>query len=166
MKKQIIILTLVFHFTSIIAQQIDTVRPCLFVEKGDKLLQFKHNKYLNIRKKNGQGYYGKNYILLDKSIILFPVPSLKPDTLMLVDIKWIKGRTYGNEGRIFGGALLFAGGPAIGFYPIYGTAFGLGIGPALLMAIPFVAISVEGCSLMLPRKFNTSEKWELKIIKP
>lgn len=164
MKTNLFFLTLFFHFTVITAQQIDSVSSCLFVTKDDKLLQFKDNRYLHVRTTDGQYYRGKKYLFQDESIIFSSGPNFIHDTIQLKDIIWIKGRTYGSEGRIFGGSMLIVASPTLGFYPVLSMAFGVGGGPALLVAIPFVAMFGEGVALLFPRKFNIAGKWKLEVM--
>ncbi|HLN20315.1 MAG TPA: hypothetical protein VK213_04450 [Bacteroidales bacterium] len=163
MKISLFLLCLAFSVTSGMAQTGANPVSGLYAGNGKKLLQFKTGKSLDIRKTNGQHYWGKDYYLEDTCIMFKSRFTQNYDTIFLKDIRIIKGSTYGSMRRL-GGALLIVGGPVIGFFPVFMTAWAGG--PAFLVAVPFAAMTVGGISLVFPREINATDKWDLAIIAP
>ncbi|MBS4060050.1 MAG: hypothetical protein KG029_06605 [Bacteroidetes bacterium] len=177
MKNKLLLLLLAFIISDAVGQTTEYKDLVLSVEKkltnsqtsSIVILKFKPGKVLQIKTVDGRKLVVDNYFLLDNSRLLirqYKAVSNALDTISLQDIASIRGKVYGDTGRkMVGGAILIAS------YPLGGKLFYAAMmgGPAFLVAIPFVGIpfvgaSIAGISMLGPRRFNTTDRWELKVI--
>ncbi len=172
MKNKIFLLLLAFIINSAVSQTTEFKDLILSIEKKSTknqattivIMIFKPGKLLQIKTVDGRRLASTNYFLQDSSTLLirhYKAVSNAFDTVSLRDIASIRGKVYGDTGRILvGGAILIASLPLGGKF-FYTAMVG---GPAFLVAIPFVGTSIAGISMLSPRRFNTTDKWELKVI--
>jgi hypothetical protein len=173
MKNKILLLLLAFIFNNAVGQTTEYKDLVLSVEKkltnsqtsSIVILKFKPGKVLQIKTVDGRKLVVDNYFLLDNSRLLirqYKAVSNALDTISLQDIVSIRGKVYGDTGRKMLGGIIAIGSLPLGFFPVFATAWGGG--PAFLVAMPFVGMSVAGLSMTGARRFNTTDRWELKII--
>ncbi|MBS4060049.1 MAG: hypothetical protein KG029_06600 [Bacteroidetes bacterium] len=173
MKNKILLLLLAFIINSAISQTTEYKDLILSVEKKPInnqtssifILKFKPGKLLQIKTVDGRKLASKKYFLQDSSILMIrqsKTAAIDIDTISLQEIASIRGAVYDdNQRKMMGGVILIASLP-FGTIPILISAW-VG-GPVFLVAIPFVGTSIAGLSMLGPRRFNTTERWELKVI--
>jgi hypothetical protein len=173
MKKNILLFVLVSHFSIALClpsyeKQILVVEKYVLIGNVYSLfsLKFKPGKRLTLITSEGRKLTSKDYSLHDTSIVMKFADDagiFTSDTILLQDISLIKGRVYGNFTRKIAGVLITVSGLALGFFTMaYGHGTG---GPWLLVEVPLAGITAAGLSLGGARRFNTPEKWRLKIIR-
>jgi hypothetical protein len=128
-------------------------------------LQFKPGKVLQIKTLDGRKLATTRYFVQDGSTLLvmqYKATSNNLDTISLQDIVSIKGKVYGDSDRkLLGGVIALSSLP-LGFFPVFATAWAGG--PVFLVAMPFVGMFGVGVSMTGARRFNTTDKWDVKII--
>lgn len=125
-------------------------------------LTIKQHKKLKVKLHHSRNWYTiSGYTLVGDSAL-----ATLTDTIALRDITSIKGSVKGNVLRKIGDGILFLGG---GFYTAAATSLGLafmmagGGLPFFLLSIPSLGVYYVGWILLDTRRFNTVEKWALKI---
>jgi hypothetical protein len=173
MKNILLLLLLAFIIHNALGQTTEYKDLILSVEKKPInnqtssifVLKFKPGKLLQIKTVDGRKLASKKYFLQDSAILMIRqsnIAAIKIDTIFLKEIASIKGAVYDdNQRKMMGGVILAASLP-LGTIPILISAW-VG-GPVFLIAIPFVGTSIAGISMLGARRFNTTDKWELKVI--
>ncbi|MDP2234827.1 MAG: hypothetical protein Q8J88_00210 [Bacteroidales bacterium] len=173
MKNKILLLLLAFIINSAVGQTTEFKDLILSVEKKPTnsqtssivILKFKPGKHLKIKTVDGRKLASTNYFLQDSATLLmrhFKALSNDFDTIALQDIVFIKGKVYGDSDRkLLGGVIALSSLP-LGFFPVFATAWAGG--PVFLVAMPFVGMFGAGVSMTGARRFNTTDKWDVKII--
>ncbi len=173
MKNKIFLLLLAFIINNAVGQTTEYKDLVLSVEKKSTnsqtssvvILKFKPDESLIIRTLDGRKLVSDKYFLQDSAILMISqskTAAIDIDTIFLQDIASIRGKVYGDTERKLLGGIIAIGSLPLGFFPIFMTAWGGG--PVLLVAMPFVGMSLAGLSMLGPRKFNTTDRWELKVI--
>jgi len=144
------------------SQSTDTSPYVLGVNKQYKnhtrQIIFKSGSLLNIKTKQGDEFFSRNYTFSDQMIVLDAKDSIRLD-----DIEWIMGRVHGNAGLKVLGVLMI-------LYSVEATIpvlVGFMLADASLVALGTAAVgvsSISGISLLGPRKFRSSNKWQVKLI--
>jgi hypothetical protein len=173
MKNKLLLLLLAFIINNAVGQTTEYKDLVLSVEKKPTnsqtssivILKFKPDESLQIRTLDGRKLVSDKYFLQDSSILMISqskIAAIDIDTIFLQDIASIRGKVYGDtERKLLGGIIAISSLPLV-FFPVFATAW-VG-GPVFLVAIPFVGTSIAGISMLSPRRFNTTDKWELKVI--
>jgi hypothetical protein len=172
MKNSLLLLLLAFIIGNAFSQN-DYKELILIVEKKTinsqtssmVRLQFKPGKILRIKTLDGRKLLTDKYFVQDSSKLLvmqYNATNRDLDTISLQDIASIKGKVYGDSDRkLLGGVIALSSLP-LGFFPVFATAWAGG--PVLLVAMPFVGMFGAGVSMTGARRFNTTDKWDVKII--
>ncbi len=172
MKNKLLLLLLAFIINNAVGQTTEYKDLVLSVEKKPinnqttsiVILKFKPGKLLQIKTVDGRRLASTNYSLMDSSTLLirhYKALSNDFDTIFLQDIASIRGKVYDDTGRKMLGGIMAITGVPLGIFPVFMTVWNGG--PAFLVAMPFVGISIAGLSMIGPRRFNTTDRWELKI---
>jgi len=172
MKNSLLLLLLAFIINNAVSQN-DYKELILIVEKKPinsqtssmVRLQFKPGKVLQIKTLDGRKLASNKYFLQDSAIVMIMQSKIAPtiiDTISLNDITFIKGQVFGDSERKAIGAIIAIISLPVGIFPIIISAQ-VG-GPIFLVGIPFLAASAVGLSITGARKFNTIDRWELKIV--
>ncbi|MDP2234829.1 MAG: hypothetical protein Q8J88_00220 [Bacteroidales bacterium] len=173
MKNMLLLLLLAFIIGNAFSQN-DYKELILIVEKKPinnqtsrmVRLQFKPGKLLQIKTVDGRKLASTNYLMQDSTTLLIRhnmAPTNDFDTISLQEITSIKGKVYGDEGRKILGGIIAISATYYGIFPVSVVATYLGKGLAFLAAMPFAGISAAGLSMTGSRRFNTTDRWELKI---
>jgi hypothetical protein len=174
MKNILLLLLLAFIIHNALGQTTEYKDLVLSVEKkltnsqtsSIVILKFKPGKVLQIKTVDGRKLASSNYFLQDSSTILirqYMAPTNDFDTISLHEIAFIKGKVYGDTGRKILGGIIAISVTAYGIFPVSVVATYVGKGIAFLVAMPFAGLSVAGLSMTGSRRFNTTDRWELKI---
>jgi hypothetical protein len=172
MKNKILVFLLAFSINNAIGQTTEYKDLVLSVEKKPinnqttsiVILKFKPDKVLHVKTVDGRKFASTDYFLVDSSKLLirhYKAASNDFDTIFLQDIAFIRGKVFGDTGRKALGGIIAITGVPLGVFPVFITVWNGG--PAFLVAMPFVGMSIAGLSMIGPRRFNTIKKWELKI---
>ncbi|MDO8898008.1 MAG: hypothetical protein Q7V19_10190 [Bacteroidales bacterium] len=173
MKNMLLLLLLAF-ISGIAFGQTDVYKELILtVEKKPKnsqifsgeILQFKPGKVLQIKTLDGKKLTSSKYFLHDSAVVMIMQSEIAPtiiDTISLNGITFIKGQVFGDSERKAIGAIIAIISLPVGIFPIIISAQ-VG-GPIFFVGIPFIAASAVGLSITGARKFNTIDKWELKIV--
>lgn len=178
MKNKILLLLLVF-FTGNAFSQNDYKELILIVEKKPinsqtsrmVRLQFKPGKVLQFKTLDGRKLTTNKYFFLDSSKLILSQSGTvinQIDTIALQDIISIRGKVYGNIDRKILGSVVALSSIPLGFFSVFFMTMGAttvdGTPPAMLIAMPFVGMFGAGVSMTGARRFNTTDKWDVKII--
>jgi len=179
MKNKILLLLLAFIINSAVGQTTEFKDLILSVEKKPTnsqtssivILKFKPGKVLQIKTLDGRKLTTNKYFLLDSSkLILSQYGTVinQIDTIALQDIISIRGKVYGNIDRKILGSVVALSSIPLGFFSVFFMTMGAttvdGTPPAMLIAMPFVGMFGVGVSMTGARRFNTTDKWDVKII--
>jgi hypothetical protein len=129
------------------------------------ILKFKPEESLRIKTLDGRKLVSDKYFLDENTILMIRQTrneAIVIDTIFLQDIASIRGKVFGDTDRKLVGGIIAITGVPLGIFPVFISVFSGG--PAFLVAMPFVGISIAGISMIGSRRFNTTDRWELKII--
>ncbi len=178
MKNSLLLLLLAFFIGNALSQN-DYKELILIVEKKPinsqtsrmVRLEFKPGKVLQFKTLDGRKLTTNKYFLLDSSkLILSQYGTVinQIDTIALQDIISIRGKVYGNIDRKILGSVVALSSIPLGFFSVFFMTMGAttvdGTPPAMLIAMPFVGMFGVGVSMTGARRFNTTDKWDVKII--
>ncbi len=173
MKNSLLLLLLAFFINNAVGQTPEFKDLILSVAKKPInnqtssifILKFKPGKLLQIKTVDGRKLASKKYFLQDSSILMISqsnIAAIKIDTISLKEIASIRGAVYDDSQRkMLGRVIIIASVPII-LFSIY-ASFEVR-GPMFLYALPFVGTTLAGMSIAGARKFNTIDRWELKVI--
>jgi hypothetical protein len=174
MKNMLLLLLLAFITGNAVGQTDVYKELMLSIEKKTtknqttsiEFFQFIPGKLLQIKTVDGRYLNSDKYFLQDSAIIMIKQSNtleIKLDTISLKDIASVKGKVYNNNDQKLLGVILTGGGLLMGFYSTAITIYS-GNPVLMLIMIPSAGITLAGINMMGAKRFNTIDKWELRII--